>query len=38
MCAVVRVINSKTASTYDYYALLAMQHRGKEASGIMLPN
>ncbi|MBK1971907.1 amidophosphoribosyltransferase [Campylobacter sp. TTU_617] len=34
MCAVVGVINSKNASTYAYYALFAMQHRGQEASGI----
>ncbi|MCX2683819.1 amidophosphoribosyltransferase, partial [Campylobacter sp. MIT 21-1685] len=34
MCAVVGVINSKNASTYVYYALFAMQHRGQEASGI----
>lgn len=34
MCAIVGVINSKNASTYAYYALFAMQHRGQEASGI----
>ena len=34
MCAVVGVINSSNASTYAYYALFAMQHRGQEASGI----
>ena len=34
MCAVVGVINSKSASLLAYYALFAMQHRGQEASGI----
>lgn len=34
MCAVVGVINSKSASLFTYYALFAMQHRGQEASGI----
>ncbi|TQR32460.1 amidophosphoribosyltransferase [Campylobacter sp. MIT 99-7217] len=38
MCAVVGVINSKNASTYAYYALFAMQHRGQEASGISVSN
>ena len=38
MCAIVGVINSKNASTYAYYALFAMQHRGQEASGISVSN
>ncbi|EAJ4232113.1 amidophosphoribosyltransferase [Campylobacter jejuni] len=38
MCAVVGAINSKNASTYAYYALFAMQHRGQEASGISVSN
>lgn len=38
MCAVVGVINSKNASTYAYYALFAMQHRGQESSGISVSN
>ncbi len=37
-CAVVGVFGVENASSYAYYGLFAMQHRGQEASGISSSN